>query len=200
MVMLTTMTMTNDDGGDDEHEREREHEYGSYNYDSDKDFIFSLVPTTALERFTHISHLRTSTSSRLKWTPIPLDEVNGRLLGYNISVYDYRRKKNTYRLAPPNASAMELDELRPYTSYRVGIRAYTRVGVATVANVVGFQTLQSGKLCACHFVCHCVCVCVCVCVCLVLFVKLMAGKLLKCLMYQRKVDVDMLNAVVCFER
>ena len=145
MVVLTTMTMTNDDGGDDEDEdeHEREHEYSSYDYNSDDDLIFSLVPTTAPKIFYGSA---TSTSSRLKWTPIPLDEVNGRLLGYNISVYDYLRKRNTYRLAPPNASSMELDELRPYTHYKLGIRAYTRIGAADKTLEFILQTYESGKL------------------------------------------------------
>ena len=143
------MTMTSgddddDDEDEDEHEREHEHEHGSYDYNSDDDFIFSLVPTTVPKRFT-IDYV-TSTSSTLKWTPVPLDEVNGRLLGYNISVYDYLRKRNTYRLAPPNASSMELDELRPYTHYKLGIRAYTRIGAADKTLEFILQTYESGKL------------------------------------------------------
>jgi len=82
----------------------------------------------------------------LNWDAIPRGTENGILKGYRIALFDTLRSITLERYAPPDASQIEIQDLRPYTEYQIQIIAYNDAGSGNASITVDIRTDQDGKI------------------------------------------------------
>lgn len=82
----------------------------------------------------------------LNWDAIPRGTENGILKGYRIALFDTLRNITLERYAPPEASQIEIQDLRPYTEYKIQITAYNDAGSGNASITVDKRTDQDGKI------------------------------------------------------
>ena len=95
----------------------------------------------------------TSTAVELSWQPPPLEEQNGLIQSYTVTVFEIN--SNTTKEVHQNFThnAISISGLHPYYNYIVSVAAYT-VGLGPFASIT-LQTEQDGEVSskpksACH--------------------------------------------------
>ena len=81
----------------------------------------------------------------LQWSPPPLSEHNGIIIGYTVSILNFDDGNETVQLSS-NATSITIDSLLPYTTYKCAIAAYTSVGHGpfTAYDICIFKTEEDG--------------------------------------------------------
>ena len=99
----------------------------------------SLVPSEAPSNVQATSH--NSSSILVKWSPIPLGSVNGKLLGYEI----YYKKAwtsdvNKVLSASSTSTEVSIGNLLILTEYHIEVAGFTRKGVGVKSRPVYTKT------------------------------------------------------------
>ena len=97
-----------------------------------------------------------STSLIINWQPIPRIDVNGILLGYRVFYHEKitaRRRRRaiqshneTVRVLPPNATSVEIFNLKKFTNYSFRIVGFTSKGEGKISQTFNVSTDEDGKL------------------------------------------------------
>ena len=82
-------------------------------------------------------------SAIVSWSPPPVEEQNGIIIGYVISVTE-DETGDTFQL-PVTATVVTINNLRPYHTYTCVIAAETSVGLGPFSAGVSFTTHEDGK-------------------------------------------------------
>ena len=90
-----------------------------------------------------VSHSR-PTSAQLSWTPIPEDKQNDTITGYTVQI-EGPDSIQEIPVMDGNATACEVSDLKPYTTYTFSISAVTKVGIG-LAKSVSSSTPQGGEV------------------------------------------------------
>ena len=87
-----------------------------------------------------------STSLLVQWSPVPEEDRNGIILGYQIM---YRRSGTDEALNSkcciPDTSASQIASLRKFTVYDVHVLAYTAKGHGPLSDAVRARTAEDSK-------------------------------------------------------
>ena len=90
-----------------------------------------------------ISHTH-STTAELSWTPLPLDEQNGVIIGYIVQVVGPDSTREISALGA-DVTSVEVSGLKSFTSYTFNISAMTKAGTGPVATISS-TTPREGEL------------------------------------------------------
>lgn len=92
----------------------------------------------------------------INWQPIPRIDVNGILLGYRVFYHEKiiaRRRRRaiqshneTVRVLPPNATSVEIFNLKKFTNYSFRIVGFTSKGEGKISQTFNVSTDEDGKL------------------------------------------------------
>lgn len=85
-----------------------------------------------------------STSLRVAWTLLPSDQVNGILLGYNVTFKKAGETSASEQYINTTLNSTVLRGLEKFTVYEVTVSAFTKVGPGPAANI-NASTDQDGK-------------------------------------------------------
>ena len=85
-----------------------------------------------------------STSLQVAWTPPPKDQVNGILLGYNVTYKKAGETTANEQYINTTLNFTVLNGLEKFTVYEVTVSAFTKVGRGPAGNV-NASTDQDGK-------------------------------------------------------
>lgn len=102
--------------------------------------MFYLVPS-GLPTNIHTTVL-SSYNVSLQWSPPLLEEQNGVIIGYNISIKDSESIFSVYLLSSTTSVIVSI--LEPYTTYQWRMAAYTSVGLGPYSSWLFFQTHEDG--------------------------------------------------------
>ena len=84
-----------------------------------------------------------ATSATLSWSEPPLEQQNGVIIGYIISVI-VLEDNSTFNLSSTSTS-ITLTALTPYRTYICVVAAQTAVGTGPFGIQLSFMTLEAGK-------------------------------------------------------
>ena len=84
----------------------------------------------------------TSSSAVINWTPPPLDQQNGLIIGYIVNMTDIQSGV-TFQLVS-FTTQITADNLSPFTIYSVVIEAFTAVGSGPCSTPYTFTTGEDG--------------------------------------------------------
>ena len=106
-------------------------------------FVF-IVPSSSPQNFTVAEHL--NSSLRLTWTPIPQEDRNGVVLGYDLIFLDHLTN-NTETVKVNGSERLEYikNSIKNYYNYSVSITGRTSVGVSNMKNWVKISNLAKGE-------------------------------------------------------
>ena len=78
----------------------------------------------------------------ITWSPPPLDQQNGLIIGYTVNVTEIQSRE-TFQLIS-FTTQITADELSPFTTYSVVIEAFTSVGSGPCSTPYTFITGEDG--------------------------------------------------------
>ena len=84
----------------------------------------------------------TSSSAVIFWSPPPLDQQNGLIIGYTVNVTEVQSGE-VFQLVS-FTTQVTANELSPFTTYSVVIEAYTAVGSGPSSTPYTFMTGEDG--------------------------------------------------------
>ena len=81
------------------------------------------------------------------WSKPPSNAINGKLLGYRVYYYSTKNPNQVFNrtVTKPDERNVTLTGLRKFTSYRVTVVAFTRVGEGVESLPRGGTTLEDSK-------------------------------------------------------
>ena len=81
------------------------------------------------------------------WQPIPLDQRNGILLGYQVRYWRHDRTNDTISMVTVNSTSFyaELDGLGKYKEYIIQVAGSTVAGLGIYSEAVFVRTEQDGE-------------------------------------------------------
>lgn len=84
------------------------------------------------------------------WSKPPSNAINGKLLGYRVYYFSTKNPDQVFNrtVTKPDERNVTLTGLRKFTSYRVIVVAFTRVGEGVASFPIGGTTLEDSK-CEC---------------------------------------------------
>lgn len=84
------------------------------------------------------------------WSKPPSNAINGKLLGYRVYYFSTKNPDQVVNrtVTKPDERNVTLTGLRKFTSYRVIVVAFTRVGEGVASFPIGGTTLEDSK-CEC---------------------------------------------------
>lgn len=100
------------------------------------------MPVSPPQNFTVVAV--SSTSIFLNWEPPELDDRNGVILGYILSITDV--SQNTSNVVTTSNIAQRIDDLRPFTTYLCSVTAFTVVGSGPVSLHIAVMTHEDGEI------------------------------------------------------
>lgn len=86
---------------------------------------------------------KSSSEVTLEWSPPPISERNGILIGYNITIED-TTSDTTILNVLSQSTTVTVGSLEPYTTYQCSIAAYTIIGLGPYSTLIFFRTLEAG--------------------------------------------------------
>lgn len=104
-------------------------------------FILAIAPSSSPVNINARSEI--SNGVILEWSPPPLTERNGIIVGYNITIED--TTSNIMTILHSSALNVTITSLDPYTMYQYSIAAYTVIGLGPYSTLLFFQTQEAGK-------------------------------------------------------
>ncbi|XP_041347840.1 tyrosine-protein phosphatase 99A-like isoform X2 [Gigantopelta aegis] len=100
---------------------------------SDKFYTLTEAPTGHPRNIKAVSNK--STEILLEWNHVALNEMNGELKGYELSYEIVGKQPSRVRLEDPSKTSIVLSGLKPFTRYRLHIKAYNQLGSGPPANI-----------------------------------------------------------------
>lgn len=104
------------------------------------EYLSFVVPTGYPDNVNSL-HI-TSTTAVISWSPVPIDQQNGIIIGYTINVTDIQSEE-TFQLAALS-TRVTLDMLAPFTTYLVVVDAFNNVGSGPSSTPHTFTTKEDG--------------------------------------------------------
>lgn len=107
--------------------------------------FLSLVPSQPPHSV--IIRVLSSQSMEVTWSKPPTNAINGKLLGYRVYYYSTKNPEQVFNRTVTKADERNatLTGLRKFTSYRVRVVAFTRVGEGVASLPRGGTTLEDSK-------------------------------------------------------
>lgn len=107
--------------------------------------FLSLVPSQPPHSV--IIRVLSSQSMEVTWSKPPTNAINGKLLGYRVYYYSTKNLEQVFNRTVTKADERNatLTGLRKFTSYRVRVVAFTRVGEGVASLPRGGTTLEDSK-------------------------------------------------------
>ena len=108
-------------------------------------FTFSPVPDQPPDAIT--THVSSSTSINVSWSPVPLGHTNGVLTGYRVFFIDAAetQAKLHVTVESPTVYSAKLTGLLPYTNYCIQVLAFTSQGDGNISDCLIALTREDGK-------------------------------------------------------
>ena len=104
--------------------------------------LFYSVPSSPPQ--TPRGNAMSSTGITLSWDPPPVDEQNGIITRYMISITELETGRSFSLFSP--TTSVNVTSLHPYYTYNCTIAAVTIVGDGPYTTTINIVTLQDGKL------------------------------------------------------
>ena len=107
--------------------------------------FLSLVPSQPPHSV--IVRVLSSQSMEVTWSKPPTNVINGKLLGYRVYYYSTKNRDQVFNrtVTKPDERNVTLTGLHKFTSYRVKVVAFTRVGEGVASLPKGGITLEDSK-------------------------------------------------------
>lgn len=107
--------------------------------------FLSLVPSQPPHSV--IIRVLSSQSMEVTWSKPPTNVINGKLLGYRVYYYSTKNPDQVFNrtVTKPDERNVTLTGLHKFTSYRVRVVAFTRVGEGVASLPKGGTTLEDSK-------------------------------------------------------
>lgn len=84
------------------------------------------------------------TTIKVSWSPPPQDRSNGRIVYYKLFFIEEGRSDNEADAVKLNTTEFVLDELKPWTEYKIWVLAGTSVGDGPKSYPITVQTHEDG--------------------------------------------------------
>jgi len=85
-----------------------------------------------------------ATALRISWSPPPADRSNGRIMYYKLLFVEKGGSDSDATIVTLNATSFLLEELRPWTDYRLWVLAGTTVGDGPSSYPIEARTHEDG--------------------------------------------------------
>ena len=89
-----------------------------------------------------------ATKIRIKWQPPPQppnDQSNGNIVYYKLQYVEAGRPTRDATVVTVNATEFNLDDLKPWTDYKISISAGTSIGDGPFTDTITVRTMEFGR-------------------------------------------------------
>lgn len=104
---------------------------------------FILVPQASPRNFT--GYNISQTAIQLLWAPVPKDNANGFVIGYNVSLKEADGIQTTRHITFDSSNLQAvIGWLKPFTAYKLNVRAFTIKGNGPPSDFITVKTEEEG--------------------------------------------------------
>ena len=89
--------------------------------------------------------IQSSTSITFNWSAPPVEEQNGQIISYTISIVETVSGMTIQRTVPASENSISITSLLPFTTYDCSIAASTSVGIGPFSTLLTISTPEDSK-------------------------------------------------------